>query len=99
MHMLKKNSLCIFSVSTEELLGKHNFNTEDSKTIRVELVHIFFFACIKVLRKHFYCYRYISKFLLYQKFLLFLLYSIFSDILKIEKVILFETHFILLVDI
>ena len=36
-HVLWKNSLSPFSVSTEELLGEHNFITEDSKTIRVEL--------------------------------------------------------------
>ena len=31
-HVLGKNSLCPFSVSTEELLGEHNFNTEDCKS-------------------------------------------------------------------
>ena len=36
-HMLRKNSLCPFNVSIEELLVDHNFNTEDSKTVRVEL--------------------------------------------------------------
>ena len=36
-HVLGKNSLCPFNVSTEELLGEHNFNTEDSRTVRVEL--------------------------------------------------------------
>ena len=36
-HVLRKNSLCPFNVSTEELLGEHNFSTEDSKTVRIEL--------------------------------------------------------------
>ena len=35
--MLRKNSLCTFNISTEEWLGEHNFNTKDSKTVRVEL--------------------------------------------------------------
>ena len=39
--MLRKNSFCHFSVSTEELLGDHNFNTEDSKTVKVELEKYF----------------------------------------------------------
>ena len=39
--MCLENSLCPFSVSTEELLGEHNFNTEDSKTVRVELEKYF----------------------------------------------------------
>ena len=34
-----KSSLCPFNVNIEELLGlgEHNFNTEDAKTVRVEL--------------------------------------------------------------
>ena len=40
-HSLRKNSLLPFNVSTEELLGGHNFNTEDSKTVRVELEKYF----------------------------------------------------------
>ena len=32
-HVLRKNSLCSFNVGTEELLGEHNFNNEDSKTV------------------------------------------------------------------
>ena len=39
--VLRKNSLCPFNVSKEELLGEHNFNTEDSKTVRVELEKYF----------------------------------------------------------
>ena len=39
--MLRKNSFCHFSVSTEELLGDHNFTTEDSKTVKVELEKYF----------------------------------------------------------
>ena len=35
-HVLRKNSPYPFNVSTEEILGEHNFNTEDSKTVRVE---------------------------------------------------------------
>ena len=31
-HMLRKNSPFPFNVSIEELLGEHNFNTEDPKT-------------------------------------------------------------------
>ena len=40
-HMLRKNSPCPFNVSTEELLEKYNFNTEESKTVRVELEKYF----------------------------------------------------------
>ena len=40
-HVLRKNSLCRFNRSTEQLLGEHNFNTEDSKTVRVELENYF----------------------------------------------------------
>ena len=40
-YVLRKNSFCHFSVSTEELLGDHNFNTEDSKTVKVELEKYF----------------------------------------------------------
>ena len=35
--VLRKNSLFLFHVSTEELLIEHNFNTQSSKTVRVEL--------------------------------------------------------------
>ena len=35
--VLRKNSLFLFHVSTEELLVEHNFNTQGSKTVRVEL--------------------------------------------------------------
>ena len=40
-HVLRKNSLCGFNRSTEQLLGEHNFNTEDLKTVRVELENYF----------------------------------------------------------
>ena len=40
-HVLRKNSLCPFNVSLEELLGEHNFNTEDSKIVRGELEKYF----------------------------------------------------------
>ena len=40
-HVLRRNSLCPFNVSTEELLGEHNFSTEDSKTVRGELKKYF----------------------------------------------------------
>ena len=40
-HVLGKNRLSLFNVRTEELLGEHNFNTEDSKTVRVELEKYF----------------------------------------------------------
>ena len=40
-HVLRKNSLCPFNVSTEELLGEYNFNTEDSKTVKFELEKYF----------------------------------------------------------
>ena len=36
-HTCLGKSLCPFNISTEQLLGEHNFNTEDSKTVRVEL--------------------------------------------------------------
>ena len=36
-HMLRKNSLCPFNVSTEELLGEHKFNPQDSKTVELSL--------------------------------------------------------------
>ena len=35
--VLRKNSLFLFHVRTEELLVEHNFNTQSSKTVRVEL--------------------------------------------------------------
>ena len=35
--VLRKNSLCPFNASTKELLGEHNFNVEDSKTVRVKM--------------------------------------------------------------
>ena len=35
--VLRQNSLVLFHVSTEELLVEHNFNTQGSKTVRVEL--------------------------------------------------------------
>ena len=35
--VLRKNSLCPFNASTKELLGEHNFNAEDSKTVRVKM--------------------------------------------------------------
>ena len=40
-HVLRKNSMCPFNVTIEQLLGKHNFNAEDSKTVRVELEKYF----------------------------------------------------------
>ena len=40
-HVLRKNILCPFNVSREALMGKHNFNTEDSKPGRVELEKYF----------------------------------------------------------
>ena len=40
-HVLRKNSLCPFNVSAEQLLGEHNLNTEDSKTARAELEKYF----------------------------------------------------------
>ena len=40
-HGLRKNSLCPFNVSTEELLGEHNLNAEGLKTLRVELEKYF----------------------------------------------------------
>ena len=40
-HVLKKNSLCPFNVIIEELLGEHNFNTEDSTTNRFDLERCF----------------------------------------------------------
>ena len=61
-YVLRKNILCPFNVSTEALMGKHVFNTEDFKPGRVELEKYFLsnktfsFVNIKVIRKHFYCY-------------------------------------------
>ena len=77
--MLKKNSLCIFSVSTEELLGKHNFNTEDSKTIRVELVHnkkkLFFFCMYQGFKKTFLLLQiYIKVFIVPKVFIVFIVF-------------------------
>ena len=40
-HVVKKNSLCPFNVIIEELLGEHNFNTEDSTTNRFDLERCF----------------------------------------------------------
>ena len=33
---MRLHNLCPFNVTTEELLREHNFNNEDSKTVRVE---------------------------------------------------------------
>ena len=33
---MRLHNLCPFNVTAEELLREHNFNTEDSKTVRVE---------------------------------------------------------------
>ena len=41
LQMLRKNSLWSFNVSTEELLGEHNFNSEDSKMVWVDLEQVF----------------------------------------------------------
>ena len=38
--VLRKNSLCPFNVSIEELLGEDNINTEDSKTLELNLEDI-----------------------------------------------------------
>ena len=40
-HVLRKNILFPFNVTMKELLGEHNFNTENSKTVRVELKKYF----------------------------------------------------------
>ena len=41
-HVLRKNSIFPFIVSTGELLGEHNLNTESTKTVRVELEKYFY---------------------------------------------------------
>ena len=39
--VLRKNSLWSFNVSTEELLGQHNFHSEDSKIVWIEREQVF----------------------------------------------------------
>ena len=36
IYNMRLHNLCPFNVTTEELLREHNFNNEDSKTVRVE---------------------------------------------------------------
>ena len=40
-HVLRQNIICLFNVSTEALMGNHNFNTEDTNPGKVELEKYF----------------------------------------------------------
>ena len=39
-HVVRKNSHCPFNVSIEQLLGEHNFNTEDCNTLELNFKNI-----------------------------------------------------------